>query len=53
MFLYRLLDDIYMPKAVYMQKKQIYNTACDCLKNNIEYRPKQKVEKTMEFDFRR
>jgi hypothetical protein len=37
----------------YMQKKQIYNTVCDCLKNNIEYRPKQKVEKTMEFDFGR
>jgi hypothetical protein len=37
----------------YMQKKQIYNAVCDCLKNNIEYRPRRNVEKTMEFDFGR
>jgi hypothetical protein len=37
----------------YMQKKNIYNAVCDCLKNNIEYRPRRNVEKTMEFDFGR
>jgi hypothetical protein len=37
----------------YMQRKNIYNTICDCLKNNIEYRPRRNVEKTMEFDFGR
>jgi hypothetical protein len=37
----------------YMQKKKIYNTICDCLKNNIEYKPKRKMEKTTEFDFGR
>jgi hypothetical protein len=37
----------------YMQKKSIYNAVCDCLKNNIEYRPRRNVEKTMEFDFGR
>jgi hypothetical protein len=37
----------------YMQKKKIYNAVCDCLKNNIEYRPGRNVEKTMEFDFGR
>jgi hypothetical protein len=37
----------------YMQKKDIYNTVCDCLKNNIEYRPRRNVEKSMEFDFGR
>jgi hypothetical protein len=37
----------------YMRKKRIYNTVCDCLKNNIEYRPKRQVEKSMEFDFGR
>jgi hypothetical protein len=37
----------------YIQKKNIYNAVCDCLKNNIEYRPKRNVEKTMEFDFGR
>jgi hypothetical protein len=37
----------------YMQKKRIYNTVCDCLKNNIEYRPRRQVEKSMEFDFGR
>jgi hypothetical protein len=38
---------------LYMQKKKIYNTICDCLKNNLEYRPKRNVEKTPEFDFGR
>jgi hypothetical protein len=37
----------------YMQKKKIYNAVCDCLKNNIEYRYKRNVEKSMEFDFGR
>jgi hypothetical protein len=37
----------------YMQKKQIYNTVCDCLKNNIEYRSNRQIEKSMEFDFGR
>jgi hypothetical protein len=37
----------------YMQKKNIYNAICDCLKNNIEYRPRRNVEKTMELDFGR
>jgi hypothetical protein len=37
----------------YMQKKNIYNAVCDWLKNNIEYRPRRNVEKTMEFDFGR
>jgi hypothetical protein len=37
----------------YMQKKDIYNAVCDCLKNNIEYRPRRNVEKSMEFDFGR
>jgi hypothetical protein len=37
----------------YMQKKNIYNAVCDCLKNNIEYRPGRNVEKTMELDFGR
>jgi hypothetical protein len=37
----------------YMQKKNIYNAVCDCLKNNIEYRPRWNVEKAMEFDFGR
>jgi hypothetical protein len=37
----------------YMQKKKIYNAVCDCLKNNIEYRPRRNVEKSMEFDFGR
>jgi hypothetical protein len=37
----------------YMQKKNIYNAMCDCLKNNIEYRPRRNVEKTMELDFGR
>jgi hypothetical protein len=37
----------------YMQKKKIYNAVCDCLKNNLEYRPKRQVEKSMEFDFGR
>jgi hypothetical protein len=32
----------------YMQKKNIYNAVCDCLKNNIEYRPRRNVEKSME-----
>jgi hypothetical protein len=35
----------------YMQKKNIYNAVCDCLKNNIEYCPRRNVEKTMEFNF--
>jgi hypothetical protein len=37
----------------YMQKKKIYNTVCDCLKNNVEYRLKRQAEKSMEFDFGR
>jgi hypothetical protein len=37
----------------YMQKKKIYNAICDCLKNNIEYRPKRDARKSMEFDFGR
>jgi hypothetical protein len=37
----------------YMQKKKIYNAVCECLKNNIEYRPRRNVEKTMELDFGR
>jgi hypothetical protein len=37
----------------YMQKKNIYNAVCDCLKNNIEYRPNRNVDKSMEFDFGR
>jgi hypothetical protein len=37
----------------YMQKKKIYNAVCDCLKNNVEYRPKRNIEKSMEFDFGR
>jgi hypothetical protein len=37
----------------YMQKKRIYNVVCDYLKNNIEYRSKRQVEKSMEFDFGR
>jgi hypothetical protein len=37
----------------YMQKKKISNAVCDCLKNNVEYRPKRQVEKTTEFDFGR
>jgi hypothetical protein len=35
----------------YMQKKNIYNAVCDYLKNNIEYRPKRNVEKTIEARF--
>jgi hypothetical protein len=37
----------------YMQKKKIYNTVCDCLKNNVEYRSKRQTERSMEFDFGR
>jgi hypothetical protein len=37
----------------FIQKRDIYNAVCDCLKNNIEYRPRRNVEKTMEFDFER
>jgi hypothetical protein len=35
----------------YMQKKKIYNTICDCLKQGIEYKSKHKRQKEMEFDF--
>jgi hypothetical protein len=37
----------------YMQQKDIYNAVCDCLKNNVEYRPRRNDEKAMEFDFGR
>jgi hypothetical protein len=37
----------------YMQKKKIYNTVCDCLKQGIEYKAKRKIEKDREFDFER
>jgi hypothetical protein len=37
----------------YMQKKKLYNAVCDCLKNNVEYRPRRQVEKIMELDFGR
>jgi hypothetical protein len=37
----------------YMQKKKIYNTICDCLRNNIEFKTEKKMEKTAEFDFGR
>jgi hypothetical protein len=37
----------------YMQKKKIYNTVCDCIKNDIDYKPKPKRKKEMEFDFGR
>jgi hypothetical protein len=37
----------------YMQKKNICNAVCDCLKNNIEYRPGRQAEKSMEFNFGR
>jgi hypothetical protein len=37
----------------YMQHKKIYNTICDCIKNNIEFKPKRKIEKAPEFDFGR
>jgi hypothetical protein len=37
----------------YMQKKKIYNAICDCLKNDIEYKHKQKDTKNVEFDFGR
>ena len=41
-------DDDY---AYYMQKKKIYNTVCDYLKQGIEYKPKPKRQKETEFDF--
>jgi hypothetical protein len=37
----------------YMQKKKIYNAICDCLKNDITYKPTRKNLKEMEFDFGR
>jgi hypothetical protein len=37
----------------YMQQKKIYNAICDCLKNDIAYKPKHKRTKDMEFDFGR
>jgi hypothetical protein len=37
----------------YMQDKKIYNTVCDCIKNDIAYKPTQKKTKEMEFDFGR
>jgi hypothetical protein len=41
-------DDYY---DYYMQKKKIYNTICDCLKQGIEYKSKPKKQKETEFDF--
>jgi hypothetical protein len=35
----------------YMRHRKIYNTICECLKNNIEFKPEKKMEKTAEFDF--
>jgi hypothetical protein len=35
----------------YMQKKNIYNAICGCLKNNVEYRTGRNIEKSTEFDF--
>jgi hypothetical protein len=43
-------DDSY---DYYMQKKKIYNTICDCLKQNIEFKQKRKDTREMEFDFGR
>jgi hypothetical protein len=35
----------------FMQKKKIYHTICDCLKQGIEYKLKPKRKKEKEFDF--
>jgi hypothetical protein len=37
----------------YMQKKKIYNTICDCIRQNITFKAERKMEKAMEFDFAR
>jgi hypothetical protein len=37
----------------YMQRKKIYNTICDCIRQDIEFKPKRNKEKEMEFDFGR
>jgi hypothetical protein len=37
----------------YMQKKNIYNTICDCLKQGIAYKSKRGNKKELEFDFGR
>jgi hypothetical protein len=37
----------------YMQKKKIYNTVCDCIRQDIEFKPKRNRGKTLEFDFGR